>query len=150
MLTSTIPSELGLLSNHLTIFQAYHNLFSGSLPLEIGSLTSLKEFLVSGNDLTGTLPTTMSSLSELRMLFVSHNPQLQGNTEVLHNLSTLEALDINQTQITIDGLDHGMNYNNTNTSGIVPANIASALKASFWQYYYECNRQFPCTSQPLF
>ena len=123
-LTSTIPTEIGLLSDQLSIFQSYHNLLSGSLPLELGMLPQIKEILVSGNELSGTLPSTLGGLSELRMLFLSHNPQLSGEAHAIYNLSSLEALDINQTQIAIDN-----SINSTVLPNIVGAQLEIVMIA---------------------
>jgi Leucine-rich repeat (LRR) protein len=55
LLTATIPSELGLLTR-LTLFDMSGNKMDGSLPRHLSYLTLMEHFNVSGNDITGSLP----------------------------------------------------------------------------------------------
>ena len=63
-LTSTIPSELGLLSKlqHLVLDS---NQFMGTIQTELGLLSNLEYLGLGGNQLTKTIPTSLVSLSLL-------------------------------------------------------------------------------------
>ncbi|MEJ2707016.1 MAG: hypothetical protein P8074_05315 [Anaerolineales bacterium] len=52
------------------------NRMDGSLPLEIGSLTSLQILDLSGNQLSGPIPSVLSHLNKLNELWLSSNPKL--------------------------------------------------------------------------
>jgi Leucine-rich repeat (LRR) protein len=152
--TGTVPTEIGLLTN-MTHIHAYHNQIEKTIPTELGSLVVLKELMLSGNDLTGAVPSELGNLLDLQMLFLSHNPQLNGTFPMeLYLLRHCEALDINETSITISGNLNQMEalgINETviiggNGSLAVPSQIQLALNFSFWKYYYECGRRYPCVA----
>ena len=135
--TGELPSEMGRLTG-LTHVHLYRSLLNGTIPSEIGRCTSLKEFLIADNTMTGTLPSEISALSDLRMLYLSYNTQLGGNLETLYNLTALEALDVNETSILLPP--------SAEESDSLPDNLKLALHTnhSFWNYYHNCNRRFPC------
>ncbi|KAJ0097689.1 hypothetical protein Patl1_27640 [Pistacia atlantica] len=72
MLSGTIPVEIGSMSN-LYILNLGHNSFSGTIPSELGGLTLLNILDLSSNNLEGTIPTSMSSLSFLAEGDLSNN-----------------------------------------------------------------------------
>ena len=63
-LTGTIPTELGLLSS-LEDLNLEANQLSGTIPTEMGLLSNLKELTLSFNQLTGSVPISLASLSSL-------------------------------------------------------------------------------------
>ena len=55
-LTGTVPPSWSSLGQALTMLDLRNNQLSGVVPSSLGSLTLLREVLLSGNDLTGILP----------------------------------------------------------------------------------------------
>ena len=51
-LQGTIPTELGLLTS-LQVLYVYDNSLQGTIPTEFGLLTSLQDLILSGNSLQG-------------------------------------------------------------------------------------------------
>lgn len=71
------------------------NQVSGSIPPELGNLTSLQLLLLSGNQLGGEMPGQLGNLTSLLALDLAYN-QLRGFIPAeLRNLSILSALDLN-------------------------------------------------------
>jgi len=60
-LDSTIPSELGLLSE-LESFKIHYTALRGTVPTELGEMKALREFLLHGTLLTGEMPATVCDL----------------------------------------------------------------------------------------
>jgi len=76
-LTGTIPSEIGNLTS-LKFLSFERNSLSGTIS-NISSIGSSLEFLnFTDNDLTGTIPSSLSNLTSLEHLYFSHN-QFSGN-----------------------------------------------------------------------
>lgn len=63
-LSGTLPPEIGSLSSLASLY-LYNNLLSGSLPPALGSLTALKELYLFNNTFSGTIPAELSSCSSL-------------------------------------------------------------------------------------
>ena len=68
-LSGTLPSQLGQLST-LTFLNLPDNSISGNLPSEIGRCTALEDLDVYNNPLTGDLPSSIQHLINLRTLYV--------------------------------------------------------------------------------
>ncbi|CAB9525501.1 LRR receptor-like serine threonine-protein kinase [Seminavis robusta] len=93
--SGTIPSELGLLSS-LENLDLSDNNFAGSIPTELQSMTRLVVFYVAGNALTGTIPTQFSSLTSLRYFLVGGNNisgQIPAELSLLSRLFFMYLLD---------------------------------------------------------
>jgi hypothetical protein len=71
-LRGTIPADIGLLTS-LTIFSVWSNALTGALPSSIGQWTSLTDFSVFNNDLTGTLPSSIGQWTLLTFFEVDFN-----------------------------------------------------------------------------
>ena len=68
LLASTLPTELGLLTN-LKKFNADNaGTISGSIPSEFGNFVSLVTFDLYNNHLTGTIPSELSSMVECKYI----------------------------------------------------------------------------------
>jgi Leucine-rich repeat (LRR) protein len=63
-LSGSIPTQLGRLSS-MQVLQLERNSLTGSLPTEIGRLTSMLTIFAFKNQLTGQLPTELGLLPEL-------------------------------------------------------------------------------------
>ena len=72
-LTGTIPPELGTLSS-LEWVSLYQNQLTGEIPAELGNLTNLAHLRLDGNRLTGTIPAELGRLTNLTVLYLSGNP----------------------------------------------------------------------------
>ncbi|MBO1348618.1 MAG: putative Ig domain-containing protein [Hormoscilla sp. GUM202] len=94
-LTGTLPSELGSLTSLVDLWLNNNDL-SGTLPSELGSLASLEHIWLNENDLSGTLPSELGSLSNLQKLRLYKNdfrgtlPSELGSLSNLVNLGVAE------------------------------------------------------------
>ena len=102
-LTGTIPGELGNLSS-LTTLDLRSNDLTGSIPSELGSLSSLTELHlnsnVGGNWFTGTIPSELGNLSNLTSLDLSGNDLTGTIPAELGNLSNLQGLGFRGNRLT--------------------------------------------------
>ena len=71
-LNGTIPAEIGNLTS-LTELELSFNLLSGTIPAEIGNLTSLTELELYSNQLSGTIPAEIGNLTSLTELELYSN-----------------------------------------------------------------------------
>ena len=71
-LTGTIPAELGSLSSLITL-HLDDNEMTGTIPPELGSLSNLNELDLADNNLTGTIPPELGNLSNLTWLDLGDN-----------------------------------------------------------------------------
>ncbi|PIN01671.1 Serine/threonine protein kinase [Handroanthus impetiginosus] len=76
-LNGLLPASVGNFCGSFWRFRAPGCGITGSIPVEIGNLTSLTELYLHGNELTGFIPRTMGRLRELRKIYLSYN-KLQG------------------------------------------------------------------------
>ena len=98
-LTGTIPSELGSLSS-LEWLWLWTNQLTGGIPKELGSLSNLQSLALGRNQLTGEIPAELGSLSNLEFLALWGN-QLTGEIpKELGSLSNLELLELGRNQLT--------------------------------------------------
>lgn len=87
-LRGTLPAELGFLTTAKT-FGFNTNIVTGSFPSEFCKLTGLRSLGLSHNDLSLEIPSCVSKLSDLRVLMLSDNalrgklPDLSGFTEMV-------------------------------------------------------------------
>lgn len=71
-LSGTIPTELGRLSS-VECFWWNGNYFSGTIPTEFSRLKRLSQVKISENYLSGTLPTELGQISQLSYLHLEYN-----------------------------------------------------------------------------
>ena len=79
-LTGTIPSEIGYLSS-LTRLDLTYNQLTGNIPSEIGNLTNLTFFSLKDNAFNGTIPSEIGNLTNLNVLRLANN-QLNGEIPI--------------------------------------------------------------------
>ena len=70
-LSSTLPTELGLLTSLVEIQIDQNEDLVGSIPTEIGNCVSLEEISFAETGLTGTVPTELVNLPNLESLDLS-------------------------------------------------------------------------------
>ena len=97
-LAGTIPAELGDLSS-LTVLLLYGNQLTGAIPAELGSLSNLTRLQLWGNQLTGPIPAELGSLSNLTYLSIDENQLTGAIPAELGSLSNLAHLDISGNQL---------------------------------------------------
>ena len=98
-LTGTIPPELGNLTS-LTNLRLSNNKLTGQIPSSLGSLANLQGLYLSSNQLTGQIPAELGSLTKLEVLHLYDN-QLTGEIPPeLGSLATLERLRLFNNQLT--------------------------------------------------
>jgi hypothetical protein len=109
--------ERSFLNVHYSVTLDFeHNSFSGSIPSEIGKVTSLRNCFLGDNLLTGTIPDTIANLTELRTLSLKgvSGAVRSGISGMLpdgfSNLRNLVCLDLRDSRI----------------SGIIPSAICEA------------------------
>ena len=97
-LSGTIPAELGNLSS-LTELELGGNQLSGTIPVELGNLTRLTTLDLNYNQLSGTIPAELGNLSSLTTLRLDDN-QLSGTIPAeLGNLTSLTWLELAGNQL---------------------------------------------------
>ena len=98
-LSGTIPSELGGMSS-LTHLYLHRNKLTGAIPAELSSLSSLEWLSLYGNGLTGGVPAELAGLSKLKRLYL-HDNQLSGMIPgKLGGMSSLTHLFLHRNQLT--------------------------------------------------
>ncbi|XP_022134216.1 probable leucine-rich repeat receptor-like serine/threonine-protein kinase At3g14840, partial [Momordica charantia] len=70
-LSGEIPREWG--STKLLKISLFGNRLTGSIPEEIGNITTLRELVLENNHLSGRLPSALGNLSNLERFFLSSN-----------------------------------------------------------------------------
>ena len=89
-LTGTIPTELGNLTS-LTFLDLSRNSLTGSIPSELGDLESLTILDLGLNSLSGTIPTEFGNLSNLTYLSLSYNSLSGAIPSEVTDLPNLET-----------------------------------------------------------
>mmetsp|Transcript_39637 Transcript_39637/g.75859 ORF Transcript_39637/g.75859 Transcript_39637/m.75859 type:complete len:217 (-) Transcript_39637:537-1187(-) len=98
-MTGSLPSELGALSS-LSYLHIGNNQFTGTVPTELGTLTSLTSLQCGGNQLTGTLPTELIALTRLTWMGF-YNNQLTGTVMTeLGIMTSLRRINLHHNQLT--------------------------------------------------
>lgn len=109
-MSGSLPSEVGTLSS-LQILDLSHNSMNGSIPVSIVHCRRLRALVLSHNSFTGSLPFGMGTrLSALEMIDVSHN-RLSG--PIPGDIGSLRSLE------SIADLSHNL------FSGLVPESIGN-------------------------
>ena len=98
-IVGTIPSELGSLSNLLSL-SLWGNRLTGGIPKELGNLSNLRSLWLSGNQLTGGIPEELGSLSNLQTLDLGGNQLTGVIPKELGNLANLRSLYLAGNQLT--------------------------------------------------
>lgn len=107
-LVGTIPSEIGNLTS-LQVLSLPFNQLSGSIPPEIGNLTALTWVYLYFNQLSGPIPSQIGNLTSLQMLSLDFN-QLSGPIPPeIGNCTALQTLSLGNNRL----------------DGVIPSEIAN-------------------------
>ncbi|KAF9618123.1 hypothetical protein IFM89_000239 [Coptis chinensis] len=129
-LYGTIPKSWASLP--LVTLSLKGNLIGGTIPIEIGSISTLEELFLQDNNLTGPLPRELGNLRALRRVHLSGNNFTGKLPETFANLKNLTDFRIAASGITgripdfignwtsLDRLD----MQGTNMEGPIPSNIS--------------------------
>ncbi|MCK5739085.1 T9SS type A sorting domain-containing protein [bacterium] len=97
-LSGSIPVELGNLSS-LNYVDLTSNQLSGNIPAELGGLSGLGSLRLDSNQLSGSIPAGLGNLNNLSRLFLRYN-QLSGSIPAeLGNLNNLTQLWLTSNQL---------------------------------------------------
>jgi len=98
-LTGTLPAELGELTS-LTTLNLSDNLLTGPIPESVGNLAALRELRLYLNQLTGSIPSEIGSLTALQYLNLRDN-QLSGPIPAeIGSLTVLREIYLYENQLT--------------------------------------------------
>jgi Fibronectin type III domain/Leucine Rich Repeat len=97
-LSGSIPSELGNLTS-LEHLMLYSNNLSGSIPPELGNASNLGSFRLNNNHLTGVIPSELGNLSALNELYLYSNNLTGAIPPELGNVSVLRRMDISSNSL---------------------------------------------------
>ena len=89
-LDGSIPAELGNLSS-LQRLRLNSNSLSGSIPSELGDLSSLERLVLSGNSLSGDIPSDLTDLDSLTHLYLQENQLSCGQAAAI--VTWLDGVD---------------------------------------------------------
>ncbi|KAL5977372.1 LRR receptor-like serine/threonine-protein kinase ghr1 [Asimina triloba] len=98
LFSSTIPPEIGKLVSLRNLSLAGNN-FSGSLPDSIGGLASIQSLDLSLNLLSGALPSSLTKLQNLVSLNLSCNGFTKEIPAGFEEIADLEVFDLHQNQL---------------------------------------------------
>ena len=98
-LSGTIPSELGDMSS-LTTLSLHSNDLTGALSLALGSLSNLRYLYLHANNLTGPVPPALGNLSNLMTLSLHTNGLTGALPLALGSLSNLRYLHLHTNNFT--------------------------------------------------
>ena len=98
-LVGSIPHELGMLTS-LTKLSLQSNALTGPIPPELGHLTSLTELDLQWNNLTGPVPPEFGNLTNLTWLSLRRNDLTGPIPPEFGNLASLKWLELDQNDLT--------------------------------------------------
>ncbi|CAO2038360.1 unnamed protein product [Urochloa humidicola] len=98
-LDGNIPIELFRLSSLSRGLDLSHNLFSGSIPSQVGSLINLGQLYLSGNLLSGKVPSSLGQCVLLQSLKLDQNSLDGAIPDSFRNLKGIEKMDLSQNQL---------------------------------------------------
>lgn len=122
--------------SQLQIIRAYETSVSGTLPVEIGSASSLIELNLnkgSGHSLSGPIPNEMGNLSNLQILNLGGGNLTGVIPTSLGNLTNLTLLDLSQNELT-GGIPTGISTITTlQHLNVRDNNLSGSLQDAIWQ-----------------
>ncbi len=126
-LTGSIPPQIGRLSS-LEWLELDDNDLTGSIPAELGNLSNLKHLYLFGNRLTGAIPPELGDLTSLRALYLARNGLDGEIPSALGNLNKLDELILSGNAL----------------SGSIPGSLGSlSALTSLWLRDNDLSGQIP-------
>ncbi|KAM4092769.1 hypothetical protein ACB094_06G065700 [Castanea mollissima] len=98
-LTGSIPKELGNISTLKSLTLEF-NMLSGSLPKELGNLINIERLHFTSNYFTGEIPETFAGLTTMKDLRISDLRGPEANFPPLHNMTKMKTLILRSCNIT--------------------------------------------------
>ncbi|CAB9505249.1 LRR receptor-like serine threonine-protein kinase [Seminavis robusta] len=138
--TGTIPLEYSGLRPLL--FQLYQNRLSGTIPTELGLMSTVEWIMLERNDFTGTVPSELGAL-EKAMLIYLHENDLSGTiaTELGLLTSTMRQIYLHTNSLTgtiptelgqLSEIFWRLRFDSNNLTGTIPSELgACSLLHSF-------------------
>ncbi|KAL3508794.1 hypothetical protein ACH5RR_028195 [Cinchona calisaya] len=90
-ISGTIPKEIGNISTLANLTLSFNQL-SGTIPQELGNLKLLEKLTLSSNNWTGELPGTLVNLTSLKILWIADSNLLGSIPNFIQNWKNLEKL----------------------------------------------------------
>lgn len=122
-----------------------NNLFSDTLPTQLGLLTNLEYFYAEGNQFTGTIPSEMGQMTEMReidfhdtMLTGTVPEELYAGMADLINMFDFTSANLEGTISTLVGKLHTMDwflYGENNFSGTLPEEVGKMESVNRFQVH---------------
>ncbi|KAL2501024.1 putative LRR receptor-like serine/threonine-protein kinase [Forsythia ovata] len=131
-LNGILPVSVGNLSTSLQYLYAYNCDLWGSIPMEIGNLSSLISLNLYGNQLAGSIPTTVVDLQKLLGLYLSCNKISGSIPGTLCEHRNLNTLWLSQNLITGAIPDCMGNITTLRYLDIDANRLTSSIPASLW------------------
>ena len=97
-LSGSIPPELGNLSSLWRLLLPWNN-FTGPIPSELGSLANLRDLALQYNKLSGPIPSELGSFTNLRNLHLDANGLSGSIPSELGSLASLEWLTLSTNKL---------------------------------------------------
>ncbi|KAL2480248.1 putative LRR receptor-like serine/threonine-protein kinase [Abeliophyllum distichum] len=98
-LWGSIPKEIGNLSS-LILLSLYGNQLMGSIPTSVVDLQKLQGLALFSNKISGSIPDTLCELRNLNGLYLSQNLVTGAIPECIGNITTLRYLNIDANRLT--------------------------------------------------
>ncbi|CAK9175742.1 unnamed protein product [Ilex paraguariensis] len=109
-----------------------NNLFTGTIPSNLGKLQRLQQLLLYGNRLSGQIPPSLGNLSQMYSLFLAIN-RLEGNIpSSIGNCQNLQMLELSQNRLTgiipkdvmsFSSLSKHLNLSQNSLNGSLPQEV---------------------------
>ncbi|KAJ4763380.1 receptor-like protein kinase 2 [Rhynchospora pubera] len=110
-----VPVEIGTMCSSLTMLEFAGNQINGTIPESIGQLIGLISLDLSRNQISGQLPISISNLRNLKRLLLSHNFLTGSIPSNLSALQSLEVLDLSSNSLSGEIPGNLINLHNLST-----------------------------------
>ncbi|CAI9782590.1 unnamed protein product [Fraxinus pennsylvanica] len=131
-LNGILPVSVGNLSTSLQYLYGYNCGLRGSIPNDIGNLTSLIKLSLFGNELTESIPASLVNLQTLQELSLVHNKISGSIPDSLCELKNLNGLLLSQNLITSAIPECIGNITTLRRLNIDTNRLTSPIPASLW------------------
>jgi Leucine-rich repeat (LRR) protein len=98
-LSGSLPSQIGQLTS-LQVLSVFGNGLTGSMPSQIGQLTNLQELNVAWNAVNGSLPSEIGRLISLKILNANGNDLMGSLSSQIGQMTSLEYLNVYTNDLT--------------------------------------------------